>query len=347
MALKKKYGNITDFKNDNFIRIKKDNDIFKQSYIDYKNKTITIYESQFDSYDYYNEKSNLEYELAYSFELAERKGLKSVSIVFSDLIELGYPSVIVLKIIINLSNAFINNFKNLNVEIIFPPLGSDDFVDDDINKNEELITSINSNLIYADEDRFAYDEEFFEEASLLKEGTYISAFRIMHVLAPQEKLFNEALAVNKTNNILSIKHNDINININELPFNSVADYIDLYIDKRFIDENDNKYVRKFLNKALSNNSKNGAALRSKHYKVEKRDTISKQVLMRYILALHMNMNEAENFLLFCGRCFSPISKEDQLYKFLISNKKYVSNSDDVSVINAFCIEKNVNLVFDF
>lgn len=347
MAIKIKYGNIIDFKNDNFIRIESNEKIFNTHADDYENKLITIHDFRFDAYYFTqtDDKSRLEYQLYDSLKLAKTKQWKTVSIVFNDLIDLGYPSVIALKILTNLSNAVIKRIKNIDIEIILPPIGNDDFVSGENNTNEGLFSTINKNLSYFDEDRFVYDDEFFNGEKPINTFFPASDFgeclQFTVLYAPSDRLNFDAAY------ILSFPHIDAVINVNELPFNSVADYIDAYIEKRFKDEKWNKIVRRFLNKALSNNSKNGAALRAKHYKVEKRDTISKQVLMRYILALHMSMSEAENFLLFCGRCFSPISKEDQLYKYLISNKKYVSDSDDVSVINAFCLEKNVNLVFDF
>ncbi len=80
---------------------------------------------------------------------------------FNDLIDLGYPSVIALKILTNLSNAVIKRIKNIDIEIILPPIGNDDFVSGENNTNEELFSTINKNLSYFDEDRFVYDDEFF------------------------------------------------------------------------------------------------------------------------------------------------------------------------------------------
>ena len=66
------------------------------------------------------------------------------------------------------------------------------------------------------------------------------------------------------------------------------------------------------------------------------------MLMRYILALHMNKKEANDLLLFCGKSFSPVSKEDVAYEQIIELKKY-----DVNAVNGLCLKFGIEPIFKY
>ena len=69
--------------------------------------------------------------------------------------------------------------------------------------------------------------------------------------------------------------------------------------------------------------------------------------MRYILALHMTKKEADDFLLFCGKVFSPVGDIDRFYQELIVKKKYVNDEEDTYKINGFCLKHELPQIFDY
>jgi hypothetical protein len=54
------------------------------------------------------------------------------------------------------------------------------------------------------------------------------------------------------------------------------------------------------------------------------------------------MEEANDLLLFCGKAFSPVSKEDTTYKILIEMKKY-----DIYQVNDLCDKKQIKRIFNY
>ena len=56
----------------------------------------------------------------------------------------------------------------------------------------------------------------------------------------------------------------------------------------------------------------------------------------------MNKHEADDFLLFCGKTFSPVSKEDFVYEQIIKLKKY-----DITAVNGLCLKYGVDPIFKY
>ena len=102
----------------------------------------------------------------------------------------------------------------------------------------------------------------------------------------------------------------------KLYMNSITDYIEEYINCRYSSENDIKIVKKHLYTVVGGED-NKTSIRSKHSNEDKRTTTSVSMLMRYIIGLHMNTEEAKDFLCFCGKSFSPVSKEDYIYSLFL------------------------------
>ena len=267
----------------------------------------------------------------------------------------GYPHAYVLKMIVSLVDAFSKLHKQMRITICMPVVSADDFdakfdqkeIDASIARFFEENKGLEMRDFYYGE--FSFDRfEDFEIPDLLKysereikEVGYRDV-RQRGCYAPKQREFLGLIEA-----LLDSGKRPVKFDMTKLSMSSVAFYIETYIETRFPNPSDQAEIRKHVNLILSGNN-DSTSLKSKHGNEDKRTTISLPMLMRYILALHMTQEEADTFLMFCGRVFSPVSKEDAVYKALINNKKYVTEYDDIYTINSFCLkEKGVHPIFEY
>ena len=277
----------------------------------------------------------------------------------------GYPHAYVLKMVVELVNAFSKLHKEMQITICMPVVSIDDFNEKfdkkEVDKSIKEFFKENKEL---ESREFIYDEtsfehlEYFEVPDLLayssqeiKEVRYRDEYHRYY--ARREAGVNGAPTGKTKFNFLDLKEalldggiRPVTFDMTKLAEKSVAFYIETYIEARFTNQSDQAEIRRHVNRTLSG-SNDSTSLKAKHGKEEKRTTITLPMLMRYILALHMTKKEADDFLLFCGKVFSPVSDEDKMYQGLISNKKYVTREDDVYKINGFCLKYGIHQIFDY
>ena len=123
----------------------------------------------------------------------------------------------------------------------------------------------------------------------------------------------------------------------------ITNYIDKYIENRYDNETDRKLIRNHVKETVSGDAYS-TSLKAKHNNKKTRSTVSKSMLMRYILALHMTRKEADELLLFCEKAFAPsyVSKEDKIYTYLIDHKIY-----DKYVVNGLCHKEGLDPIFAY
>lgn len=276
----------------------------------------------------------------------------------------GYPHSYVLKMVTKLVGSFSQIHPEMKITICVPIVTLDDYKQKfDQQKIEDSINKFFKNNEGLEHREFNYDKSSFEKLEYF-DALMLEKYSVREIMEAGEsdidvrshrnpKRNNEYRLVTGGNGfldwdkvVLDGGKRPVEFDMTELPEKSVNFYIQTYITKRFESESDQKYVRSYVNKVLSGDN-SSTSLKSKHGIEEKRTTISVPVLMRYILALHMDENEAKQFLSFCGRTFSPVSKEDQTYLKLIKLKKYVYDENDIYKINGYCNQEKINQIFDY
>ncbi len=250
-----------------------------------------------------------------------------------------YPHGYVLKMLITMVKAFTDIYKNIKVTIATPVVNQKEydtnFNQDKLDKSVKEYFKENAGL---EEREFNYDQSFFErkldyiENQLSNE--YLTCIRQTRCHLNEVKIYLE-----ETNTLLNSGVRPVKFDIKALPFMSVTDYIGKYIETRFVNETNQKLVTRRVYDMVGGID-NKTSLKHKHSKPEKRTTITPSMLMRYVIALHMTQEEADDLFLFCGRAFSPISKEDKVYKNIIGNKIF-----DRMNVDGVCLKNGINPIF--
>lgn len=277
----------------------------------------------------------------------------------------GYPHAYVLRMVVKLMNTFSKLHKEMQITLCMPVVSVDDFnnkydkksVDKEIEKffkeNDKLKIREFEYDNYSFERLESFDMPFFEEYSSgeIQEIQYREEYRSYY--RRRESQVNGTPSGKTRFSFLNLKEalldggiRPVSFDMTKLAEKSVAFYIETYIETRFSNSSDQAEIRRHVNKVLSG-SNDSTSLKAKHGKEEKRTTISLPVLMRYILALHMTKKEADDFLLFCGKVFSPVGDIDRFYQELIVKKKYVNDEDDTYKINGFCLKHKLPQIFDY
>lgn len=277
----------------------------------------------------------------------------------------GYPHSFVLKMVMNLCSVFSTLHPDMNITISMPivinpgvrELFDQDSVDqliDNFYKENSKITRKSFNY---SKDDFEYIESL-DIYELIHNSVRIVEREVGLVLeAPTRNLDIEcgfqpkgivakkkaALSKPKKskNELLNGGKRPTLIDMTLLPIMSISCYIDNYIEARYNDEEEKKLVKKYVNEIVSGDI-DSSSLKTKHNVEEKRTTVSVSMLMRYILALRMTIEEANSLLCFCGRTFSPISKQDRVYAGIINRKIY-----DIYIVNGLCLKANVEQIFGY
>lgn len=281
-----------------------------------------------------------------------------------------YPHSYVLSMAVKMMNAFSKLHKQMEITLCVPVVNEEDynhkFDEKAIDKEIEKFFSENNDLSSRDfeygKDSFKNLENYFDPSASeytdmeLVEGSernYQSEWRYKEEKRERNRKRIAETDFSYGGDFVDLKEalldfgvRPVKVDMKGLCQKSVAFYIETYIHNRYSQESDRKLIKKHVNTFLSG-SNDSTSLKTKHGYETKRTTISVPVLMRYILALHMNKEEADDLLRFCGRVFSPVSEEDKCYEGLIKANKYVNNEDDTYKINGFCLKKAITQIFDY
>lgn len=299
-------------------------------------------------FKYDNELFGLEYVYKVALLTAYKKGYKKIGVPIIGTGANGYPHAYVLKMLTKLLQAFDENYHGLKITLCMPlyelePF--DDFVDPSKIENDVKNYFAKNNIKYTRE--FYFDRESFEylesydvnrylefSAGILHENLYYGGNR-------GERHIKQGQLQDELDILLKTGKRPVKVDMFNLVEKSVTFYIDTYINNRFSDEEQRKIIRQHTNEIIAGD-KNSTSLKSKHGIEDKRSTISKSMLMRYILGLHMTMEEAQDLLCFCGKTFSPIDKCDLVFKEFINNEIY-----DVYEVNGYCIKRKIEPIFAY
>ena len=280
---------------------------------------------------------------------------KEANILLNDLKK--YPHAYVLRMLTSLVEAFSNAYPSMKVTVCIPVISAEEyeqkFDEKELDKSIREYFKNNSKLHIRD---FDYDKHSFERLDYqdidflldysdceIKEVQYLDENRrymrgdfAVNAIATKQKPFLDEKEV-----LLESGKRPVKFDMNSIGLFSVTSYIDTYIDTRFLTEAERKIVRRHV-AVMVGGEDNKTSLKSKHNSEDRRTTITLSVLMRYVLALHMTKQEADDLLLFCGKVFSPVGKADRVYQNLIKLKEY-----DIDEVNGLCLKEKVELIFSY
>ena len=277
----------------------------------------------------------------------------------------GYPHAYVLRMVMGLVKAFSSLHKEMHITICMPVVSADDFnekfdkkavdkaIKDFFKENDKLQIREFDYDKHSFEHLEGFDMPFLEEYSSAEINEVRYRDECQRYYRRAESPISGAPGLKTKFSFLDLKEalldggiRPVTFDMTKLAEKSVAFYIETYIETRYTNPSDQSEIRKHVNLFLAGDN-TSTSLKTKHGKEEKRTTIGLPVLMRYILALHMTRKEADDFLLFCGKVFSPVSDADKIYQGFISNKKYVTKYDDIYDINGFCLKHKVEQIFGY
>lgn len=299
----------------------------------------------------------LEFVYKLALMTAYKKGWKHIAIPVIGTGANGYPHAYVLKMLTALVRAFTEKYPFVKVTVCMPVISAEDyerkFDEKELDKSIKDYFKNNSKLHIRD---FEYDEYSFRRLdhqdidSLLnysddeiKRVQYLDENRRhMHAdfvtdgASMRQKPFLDEKEV-----LLESGKRPVKFDMNSIGLFSVTSYIDTYIDTRFPTDAERKIIRRHVADMVGGED-NKTSLKAKHNSEDRRTTISLPVLMRYVLALHMTKQEADDLLLFCGKVFSPVGKADRVYQNIIKLKEY-----DIHEVNGLCLKEKVDVIFSY
>lgn len=263
----------------------------------------------------------------------------------------GYPFGFVSRMVENLVKKFVELYPKMDVTICKPIEDfkefDDKFDEDRINKALEKFYKRYPDVkmrdfVYNDErcfeecyDRHREDGTIFSSVDMA-EHEYRAKFMIdLDDYKEQVKFRDELEAV------LESGKRPVKVDYVKRNIDNITMYIERYMEIRF-KEDSIKILKNHVKNYLNGNT-DSSSLGTKHGKSKSRDTVSVSTLMRYVLALHMNREEADDFLKFCGRCFSPISRADKVYISMIEKKRF----DNKGFINEECEYMKIDKIFGY
>ena len=290
----------------------------------------------------------LEYIYKVALTTAYKKGWKNIGVPIIGTGANGYPHAYVIKMITKLVSAFVSLHKDAKVTICIPVVSLVDYEESfdtkELEKSIKEYFEKNSKLQIRD---FEYGKESFFRIDYMDVESVLefSIYEIKETIVREEyelrRKPSSSNFLDEKEVLLESGKRPVEFDMNSIGLFSVTSYIDAYIDTRYQNECDRKIIRKHVNEIISG-ANDSTSLKAKHNNENKRTTISLPMLMRYILALHMTKEEADKLLLFCGKVFSPVGKEDVVYQNIIKLKKY-----DVYEVNGLCLAKNVEQIFGY
>lgn len=294
--------------------------------------------------------------------VAYKKGYKKIGIPLIGTGFNGYPRAYVIKLLISIVKDFANYVPKMKIIVAIPIESAKDFsntfdeneIKKSINKffdenkglekrefhftfNEFLnLAKENNNLTSCNENAEKRSEDFYESLySGQKRIEELEKLRFKKFLKSYENLNidkNELLNWGKRPTIIDMQ------NIGKY---TITNYINAYIEQRYYSSSEIQLVKQHVYDYVGG-IENQTSVKKKHDKEESRSNITTPTLMRYILALHMDLDEAIQLLSFCGRAFSPASERDFKYKELIKRKVY-----DKFVVHEYCINQNIDQIFNY
>ena len=298
----------------------------------------------------------LEYVYKLAFTMAVKKKWNHLAIPIIGTGANGYPHSYVLKMVKALLDAFSNYNSLLKITVCMPVISPEDyekkFDEKEVDKSIKDYFKENKNLGIR---VFKYDEYTFEDVDyqdvddllhysdkiLIRDERYMISTRQRRekgMWQSSQKAFLDEKQI-----LLDGGKRPTKVDFSKLGLFTITNYIETYIGNRYDNESDRKLMLKHVNEIVSGDS-NSTSLKAKHNNEEKRTTVSKPMLMRYILALHMSKKEADDLLGFCEKTFAPagVSKADKVYKYLIEHQIY-----DIYEVNGLCLKENVDQIFAY
>lgn len=299
----------------------------------------------------------LEFVYKLALMTAYKKGWKHIAMPIIGTGANGYPHAYVLRMLTSLVQAFSEAYPSMKITICMPVISPEDyeqkFDEKELDKSIKEYFKKNSKLHIRD---FKYDKYSFERLDYqdidylldysdkeIEEVQYLDKNRrclradYMVTGAPtkQKPFLDEKEAY------LESGKRPVKFDMNSIGLFSVTNYIDTYIDTRFPSDDERKIVRRHV-ATIVGGEENKTSLKAKHNSEVRRTTITLPVLMRYVLALHMTKEEADDLLLFCGKVFSPVGKADRVYQNIIKLKEY-----DIHEVNGLCLKEKVDIIFSY
>lgn len=299
----------------------------------------------------------LEFVYKLALMTAYKKGWKHIAIPIIGTGANGYPHAYVLKMLTALVEAFSNAYPAMKVTVCMPVISPEDYEQKfdvkELDKSIKEYFKNNSELHIRD---FEYDEHSFArldyqdidslldysdkeiiEVQYLDENRrYMHADYMVSGTSTKQKPFLDEKEV-----LLESGKRPVKFDMSSIGLFSVTSYIDTYINTRFPTDAERKIVRRHVATVVGGED-NKTSLKAKHNSEDRRTTITLPVLMRYVLALHMTKQEADDLLLFCGKVFSPVGKADRVYQNIIKLKEY-----DIHKVNGLCLKEKVDAIFSY
>lgn len=299
----------------------------------------------------------LEFVYKLALMTAYKKGWKHIAIPIIGTGANGYPHAYVLKMLTALVEAFSNTYPTMKVTVCMPVISPEDYEQKfdakELDKSIKEYFKNNSKLHIRD---FEYDEHSFArldyqdidslldysdteiiEIQYLDENRrYMCADYMVSGTSTKQKPFLDEKEV-----LLESGKRPVKFDMSSIGLFSVTSYIDTYINTRFPTDAERKIVRRHVATVVGGED-NKTSLKAKHNSEDRRTTITLPVLMRYVLALHMTKQEADDLLLFCGKVFSPVGKADRVYQNIIKLKEY-----DIHEVNGLCLKAKVDAIFSY
>ena len=297
----------------------------------------------------------LEYVYTLALITAHKNGWRHIALPIIGTGANGYPHAYVLRMLTALVQAFSDTYPAMRVTICMPVINPKDyekkFDEKDLDKSIKDYFKNNSKLQIREFKynkntftRFDYqDMNFILEYSdkEIKEIEYLDINR--QYWYPNNNSASTKLKpfLDEKEVLLESGKRPVKFDMNSIGLFSVTSYIDKYIETRFLTETERKMIRRHVATVVGG-EENKTSLKAKHNSEERRTTITLPVLMRYVLALHMTRQEADDLLLFCGKVFSPVGKADRVYQSIIKLKQY-----DIHEVNGLCLKEKVDVIFSY
>lgn len=256
----------------------------------------------------------------------------------------GYPHAYVLKMVMLMTEAFSDLHKEMRITICNPVKTLEDYHNDyDLTKLESSLRQyLVENDIEIDND-FEYDDEFFGRKTLCianysKYKDEASRFTNEQRRGKPVYSFLDEDDIS----ILEKGERPVKFDCTKLSSMSVQHYLDKYLQVRYKNEEDRKIAYRLMKENAVYYKENANAFYSKLKGKRARETITTDKIVRYSLALHMNLEETNDFLAFCGRCFSPVDEKDKILKSFIMDKVY-----DHDKINGFLWNHGQKYLYEY
>ena len=236
----------------------------------------------------------LEYVYKLALTMAAKKNWKHLAIPIIGTGANGYPHSYVLKMVKSLLEAFDEYNSTLKVTVCMPVISPEDyekkFDEKELEKSIKEYFKKNTNLNIRD---FKYDKWTFEDIDyqevdnllhysdqiLIRDEHYMLSTRERRERGPWQSV--QKTFLDEKEILLDGGKRPTKVDLNKLGLFTITNYVETYIENRYDNASDRKLILKHVNEIVSGDS-NSTSLKAKHNNEEKRTTVSKAMLMRYI-----------------------------------------------------------------